>query len=96
MLAAKQSWADSLPAIHRRLPAAADRILHLLRGEVHPLIEATQATHALRAQGFQPPAWDTLTLPGPQPLRASRVTLETTPVGGNASPRPQRACRTPF
>ena len=67
------SWADSLPAIHRRLPAAADRILHLLRGEVRPLppavIEATQATHALRAHGFQPPAWDTLTLPGPpQPL----------------------------
>jgi hypothetical protein len=44
-----------------------------LRGEVRPLppavIEATQATHALRAHGFQPPAWDTLTLPGPpQPL----------------------------
>ena len=53
------SWANSLPAIHRRLPAAADRILHLLRGEVRPLppavIEATQATHALRAHGFQPP-----------------------------------------
>ena len=83
------SWADSLPAIHRRLPAAADRILHLLRGEVRPLppavIEATQATHALRAHGFQPPAWDTLTLRGPpQPL--PRDAGDYTTVGGNASP----------
>ena len=28
-------------------------------------MEAIQATHALRTHGFQPPAWDTLTLPGP-------------------------------
>jgi hypothetical protein len=73
-----------------------------LRGEVRPLppavIEATQATHALRAHGFQPPRGT------PSPCRAPRnpspVTLETIPpwvaTPRQHSPRPQRAGRAPF
>ena len=63
------SWADTLPALHRRSPGVTSRILHLLQGEARSrppsILEANQAAHILRDAGFAVPAWDTLPTSGP-------------------------------
>ena len=56
------SWCDTLPVIHALAPVAADRLLHALQGHV-PLpaaAAANQARDALRATGYDAPAWASL------------------------------------
>ena len=56
------SWCDTLPVIQARAPVAADRLLHALQGHV-PLpaaAAANQARDALRAIGYDAPAWASL------------------------------------
>ena len=56
------SWCDTLPVIQARAPVAADWLLHALQGHV-PLpaaAAANQARNALRATGYDAPAWASL------------------------------------
>ena len=53
------SWQDTLPIIHAGAPAAAAKLLQVLRGDALPSAAAIAAQTHLRQAGYDDRDWDT-------------------------------------